>query len=190
MQRWIRSLNTGWAIGVLVVLIVLGLANSARQLLLLEGDLVESLAIEDARRYAQALREFRTLYTSEVVERAMANGTQITHDYKEHPGALPLPATLSMLLGKRLSQSPGGDVRLYSDHPFPWRSTDDTFMDDFEKEALLNLRQNPDDPVMRFEEVNGEMVVRYAIADRMRTSCVECHNTHPDSPKRGHRSET
>jgi methyl-accepting chemotaxis protein len=34
------------------------------------------------------------------------------------------------------------------------------------------------------EALNGRLSMRYAIADLMRPSCVSCHNTHPDSPKK------
>ena len=165
-------------------LVVLGLVRAVQDVLQLERDLVHGLAIEDAARYSDALREFRTLYTSEVVEPAMAHGTSITHDYEEYPGTLPLPATLSMLLGKRLTESQGGDVRLYSDVPFPWRLREDQPLDSFQSKALETLRNDASKPVLQFEEREGVVLVRYATADLMRASCVECHNTHPDSPKR------
>ena len=73
-------LTSGWSMSIILGLVVLGLVNTVQNVLQLERDLVEGLAIEDAARYWDALREFRTLYTSEVVERALANGTRITHD--------------------------------------------------------------------------------------------------------------
>ena len=45
-------------------------------------------------------------------------------------------------------------VRLYSDYPFPWRQ-DGGPHDDFEREALRQLRQRPDEPFYRFEEWRG-----------------------------------
>ena len=125
MPVLLRWLTGGWSMSLILSLVVLGLVRAVQDVLQLERDLVHGLAIEDAARYSDALREFRTLYTSEVVEPAMAHGTLITHDYEEYPGTLPLPATLSMLLGKRLTVSQGGDVRLYSDVPFPWRLRED-----------------------------------------------------------------
>lgn len=180
----LKWLTGGWSMSLILSLVVLGLVHTVQNVLQLERDLVEGLAIEEAARYSDALREFRTLYTSEVVERAMAHGTQITHDYEEYPGALPLPATLSMLLGKRLTKSQGGDVRLYSDVPFPWRARQEQPLDSFQSMALETLRNDPSSPVLQFEDRDGVMIVRYATADLMRASCVECHNTHPDSPKR------
>ena len=42
---------------------------------------------------------------------------------------------------------------------------------------------NPDSPFSRVEEVDGRLTLRYATADRMRASCIDCHNSHPDTPK-------
>ena len=163
---------------------MLGLAGIAHHVLQLERTLVESMAIEDAAQYSTGLRAFRTLYTSEVVERARAQGMLITHDYKNTEGALPLPITLTKQLGEGLADVSGGDVRLYSDYPFPWRTPAETSLDPFQVEALASLRLSPDKPVIRFVETDGQLFVRYASADLMREACVECHNTHPDSPKR------
>ena len=180
----LHGIPSGRTIGVVVGLVVLGLAGTARHVLHLERKLVESMAIEDAAQYSFGLRAFRTLYTSEVVERARASGTVVTHDYMKTPGAIPLPITLTKRLGENLPEAAGGEVRLYSDYPFPWRTPAETAMDEFEVTALASLRKFPDEPVIRFVENDGRLMIRYATADLMREACVECHNTHPDSPKR------
>ena len=58
---------------------------------------------------------------SEVVERVRPHGIDVTHDYQGKTSAIPLPATLSILLGNRLGGDTETTVRLYSDYPFPWR---------------------------------------------------------------------
>ena len=45
------------------------------------------------------------------------------------------------------------------------------------------MQRHPDKPFYRFEEFNGIRSLRYATADLMRPSCVDCHNMHPASPK-------
>lgn len=150
----------------------------------LSDELVRKTAIQDAALYSKALTDFRTLYTSEVVEPARRDGITITHDYKNRRNAIPLPATLTITLGEHIGAGGTGNLtRLYSDYPFPWRE-DGGPHDTFEREALDALRKNPDEPFYRFEERDGVPVIRYASADRMRAACVSCHNTHPDSPKR------
>ena len=171
-------------IAVIIALFIIGTALLTRYVLQLESELVQTFALNEAARYSRTLEEFRTLYTAEVVERARAEGVMVTHDYLDHKGAIPLPATLSMLLGNRLNVRSAGRVHLYSDYPFPWRVKEGGPRDQFEREALAALRTNPDKPYVRYESKADDSFVRYATADRMRTSCVNCHNTHPQSPKR------
>jgi adenylate cyclase len=93
-------------------------------------------------------------------------------------------------VGEGLSQTSktGVQVRQYSDYPFPWR-TDGGPRDDFEREALRRLRQsNGQETVHEFTEIDGRRVVRYAQARRMDASCVECHNTHAQSPRKDWRA--
>jgi len=145
--------------------------------------LVRNTALRDAKSYSAAVSEFRDLYTSEVVTRLKDQGVKVTHDYDQHEGAIPLPATLSKLLGDRLGKGEAQcDTRLYSDTPFPWRKEGGPH-DDFEVEALAELRKNPDQPFFRFERTDGKAFLRYATSDLMRESCIKCHNEHPQSPK-------
>lgn len=170
-------------IGVLTLMFVVGIAGVAWVVYRLQARLVESVALSDAALYSDALQAFRTLYTSEVVERVRPYGVEVTHDYLSTDGAIPLPATLAILLGNRMAHADTGTVRLYSDYPFPWRQQDGGPQDAFETEALRRLRQAPDTPFFRFETLAGRTTLRYATADRMRPHCVNCHNTHADSPK-------
>lgn len=153
----------------------------------LQGELVEATALRHAELYSQALSEFRSLYTSEVVQTARKYGLEVTHDYANKEGAIPLPATLSMLLGKRIGEyRNGAETRLYSAYPFPWRlkAQSDVLTDPFARAAWDALRQQPKQPYIRFETYKGRLTLRYATADLMRPACVGCHNSHPDSPKK------
>jgi two-component system sensor histidine kinase/response regulator len=167
----------------LTLLFCVGGAGTLWHLSRLSSNLIKSAALEGTAWYSEALTEFSALYTSEVVVRAQTRGIEVTHDYQAKKGAIPLPPTLTMELGKRIAEKGYGvQVRLYSDYPFPWRK-DGGPRDDFEREALQYLRQHPDQPFARFEDFQGLPSLRYATADRMRASCVGCHNSHPDSPK-------
>jgi two-component system sensor histidine kinase/response regulator len=168
---------------VLAILFCAGAAGTLWHLSRLSSHLIKSAALEGTIWYSEALTELRTLYTSEVVIPAQTSGIEVTHDYRAKKGAIPLPATLSLELGKRITDKGHGvQVRLYSDYPFPWR-TDGGPRDDFEREALQYLRQHPDQPFTQIEDFRGLSSLRYATADRMRASCVGCHNSHSDSPK-------
>ena len=105
---------------VLLLLFCLGMGCMLWYVSRLQSNLIASIALQDASLYAQALAEFRTLYTSEVVETVRPLGIEVTHDYMSHAGAIPLPVTLTMLLGERISaHEAGAQVRLYSPYPFP-----------------------------------------------------------------------
>lgn len=146
-----------------------------------ERSVVEQQALQVADDYTQALATFRTLYTEKVVQKVQALGIEVTHDYADHPNAVPLPATLSMELGAHISGSGGGSTRLLSPYPFPWRAETGGLADAFDEEAWAFLNEHPDEA---FHRVEGDRL-RYATADRMRSGCVSCHNTHPDAPRRG-----
>jgi len=150
----------------------------------LQSRLIESTAIKNARSFSDALTEFRTLYTSEVVTTAKRHGLEITHDYTTKENAIPLPATLSMLLGEKLGEhTSGSKTMLYSPYPFPWREKTGGLRDQFMQQAWAFLSQNPDKPFYRFTERDGRKTLRYATADVMRPACIRCHNHHPDTPK-------
>lgn len=154
----------------------------------LQSQLNERTALVHAKLYAEAIAEFRTLYTREVVETVRDQGIAVTHDYEDREGAIPLPATLSILLGKRIGElGSGAQVRLYSAYPFPWRDAENErlFQDIFVRDAWDHWQTNSDsdEPFYRFEEFSGRPSLRYAVPDRMRPSCVDCHNSHPDTPK-------
>ena len=169
---------------VLTLMFCAGVAVMLWQVSRLQTNLIASIALQDASLYAQAVTEFRTLYTSEVVEAVRGHGVAVTHDYATKAGAIPLPATLSMLLGKHIgAHESGAQTRLYSAYPFPWRQQEGGLQDAFGQEAWKALQQPAAAPFYRFEEVQGRRSLRYATADRMRPSCINCHNTHPASPK-------
>jgi signal transduction histidine kinase/DNA-binding NarL/FixJ family response regulator len=181
--RWIRLLRRRTVLA-LTIMFCVGATAILWHLSRLTSMLIESAALQGASVHAESLQAVRALYTSEVVERLRARGVAVTHDYASQEGAIPLPATLSIALGRRLGEKGSGmQVRLYSDYPFPWRG-DSSPRDSFEKEALVQLRAHPDRAFSRFENFQDRPSLRYATADRMEAGCVACHNTHPASPKR------
>ena len=121
-MRPLLRLNDRAIIFALLVFFVSGVVFTMWHLTRLQSQLNESSALEHAKLYSEAIAEFRTLYTREVVETVRDHGTVVTHDYKHREGAIPLPATLSMLLGRRIGDlGSGARTRLYSAYPFPWR---------------------------------------------------------------------
>jgi serine/threonine protein kinase len=140
--------------------------------------------VQNARLTSDALKEFNEYYTSEVVARLTDKSIQVTHDYAGKKNAIPLPATMSVELADRISQKGSGmQIRLFSDHPFPWRKEGGA-KDEFQLEALRQLRSAPASPFYRLEDLKGRRSLRYATASRMEKRCVDCHNSMKESPKR------
>ncbi len=143
-----------------------------------------STALEAAKSYSAAVSAIRSYYSSNVVPRAREAGATITYDYQVHDGAIPLPATLTIELGEQVSQrSEGARFRLYSDHPYPWR-TDGGPRDSFESEALAAVEHGSLEEYVKVESQGDRSTLRYAQAVHMGPTCVHCHNSRADSPKR------
>jgi hypothetical protein len=180
--RWCR--RHPMPVGLLAAL-SLGSAVGLWHLTQLNEQLVRSTALEGAAQQAETLECLNDVY-SEAVDRAMPKGkVLVTHDYAARKDSLPLPATLTIDLGKTISErsESGMQVRLYSDYPWKFRKNGGP-ADDFERHALHRLRENPDEPVYHFEQYQGRPVLRYAIARRLRESCLGCHNKDTvNSPK-------
>ena len=182
--RWIRDhpVPSGLlAAGVLTPIVALIILS------LLSARLVRSSALESAAQQAELLEQANNQY-SLIVQRVEQAHYPVNKMVPPTPDTVPLsiPATFLHDVGEELHQDSktGIQVRQYSDYPFPWR-TDGGPHDDFEREALLRLRQsNGQETVHDFTEIDGEPVVRYAQARIMKQSCVDCHNTHPLSTRK------
>ncbi|HET6882546.1 MAG TPA: protein kinase [Pirellulales bacterium] len=168
----------------LLVAVSVGSVAGLWHLSSLSARLVRSSALDSAAQVSEMLVIVNEDY-SKIVDRLYPQKIEVTHDYVGKPKAIPLPATLTIDLGNHISQksASGMKVRLYSDHPFRSRK-DGGPKDDFERGALQQLIENPDNPYWSFEDVDGRPSLRYATARRMEESCVRCHNTHTDSPKK------
>ena len=169
----------------LLAAVTLGSAVGLWHLSRLSEHLVRSTALESAAQQSEMLEVVNALYSSKVVERLQSHGVVVTHDYAARSGAIPLPATFTIESGQEIGrQSKTGMLfRLYSDSPFRSRK-DGGPHDDFERAALAGLRNNPGEPVYRFESFQGRPSLRYATARMMTADCLGCHNQDPNSTKR------
>jgi hypothetical protein len=184
LWRWVRRhpLSAGFlATGLLAPLVAL------TALWQLSAQLVRANAIDSAAQQAELLEEANNEY-SRIVQRVEKANYPVNKMVPPTPNTVPLsiPATFLHDVGEHLAQTSatGVKVRQYSDYPFPWR-TDGGPRDDFEREALAYLRQNNGQgAIHEFTEIDGHSVVRYAQARVMKRTCVECHNTHPQSRRK------
>lgn len=171
---------------ILTIMFCVGVGVALANMSELSMKLIESQALQNAAWSAKAINEAINLYSDEAVSRAQSvDGITVTHNYPIKEGAIPLPSTYALELGWRISAKGDGMlVRLYSDYPFPWRKAEGGPKDEFQREALRYLKQRPNQQFSRLEKNNGHLSLRYAQASIMQSSCVACHNTHPNSPKR------
>jgi serine/threonine-protein kinase len=182
LWRWARRRPVAaglLAAGLLAPLVALAALS------LLSARLVRSSALESAAQQAELLEEANNEY-SRIVRRVEQADYPVNKTVPPTPGTVPLsiPATFLHDVGKQLGRNSrtGVQVRQYSDKPFPWRR-DHGPRDDFEHAALRRLQQSKgQEPVHEFTELDGQRVVRYAQARVMRRACIDCHNTHPQSP--------
>jgi hypothetical protein len=182
MQRW--SLNRK-------ILFPLLLALSACFAILLwilsratHGNMVAA-EVTNARATIAQFKTLRAYYTEQVVAKVLKGSSlEAVVDHHHRADAVPLPASMIHDLSRILGQdSTGVFLRLYSDFPFPNRA--DRKLDPFMEEAMEALRLDPTATFVREEDIGGSPFVRVAISDPMvKQACVDCHNSHPQSPKR------
>jgi class 3 adenylate cyclase len=139
-----------------------------------------------AEALGSAINSMRTFYSTNVVARVRGfqGKTQVVHNYMDVPGAIPIPATLSLELGNVITGDSGNiKYRFFSDYPFANRAPHP--FDDFERRALNALRQ--DRNLRSVYDISGSIFdrrIRLVTPVLMGAECVSCHNTHPESPKR------
>jgi class 3 adenylate cyclase len=174
--------SRGWWTGLSIALLLLGLP------LAVWLDLTH-LADAALRRQASDLNSLissvRAYYASNVVGRVLAHPdhVQVVHDYESIPGAIPIPATLSLELGKVIgAQQNNITYRFVSDYPFKTRASHQ--LDTFERDALATLRKDSAENVVGASTGLLSDSVRLVAPVVMGQACVACHNSHPDSPKR------
>jgi adenylate cyclase len=148
------------------------------------SNLVEANLRRQASGVNSIISSVRNYYANNVVGRVLASPgtTQVVHNYKDVPGAIPIPATLSLELGRVISeQQQNIEHRFVSDYPFKNRAPHP--LDDFETDALNRLRQNSNQQLTRLSSSVFTDGVRLIAPVMMEQPCVNCHNSHPDSPK-------
>src|SRR3954462_4622836 len=171
----------GWLPVLLVLLLLAGLPAAVWLDL---RNLSENALQVQARGLNSVITSVRTYYASNVVSRVLSvpGHSEVVHNYKDIPGAIPIPATLSLELGAVIGAEQSNiTYRFISDYPFKGRAPHQ--LDEFERKALAALRANPKQTLEDVSWSGTSGQVRLAAPVMMLGSCVKCHNSHPDSPK-------
>jgi adenylate cyclase len=170
-----------------VVAVLLLLATLPVAVMLDLRDLTKQLSERQAGDISKIINDIRALYANDVVGRILQAPAHAkitaTDNYRDVPGAIPIPATFSLEIGK-LTSLRDNTVRydFVSDYPFAGRPPH--VLDAFQRDSLAKFRTDP--AVQGVESVEGgwSPTVRLASPIRMTAACVSCHNSHPESPKK------
>jgi signal transduction histidine kinase len=148
-------------------------------------NLTEAALRRQAADLNSIITSIRGYYASNVVGRILSSQepTTVRPNYRDIPGAIPVPATLSIELGRVVNEQQSNiTYRFVSDFPFNNRTPHQ--LDSLERNALRTLRRDPTIPGMT--DVSRSLAserVRHIVPIVMESPCVSCHNSHPDSPK-------
>ncbi|MFM7256259.1 MAG: adenylate/guanylate cyclase domain-containing protein, partial [Betaproteobacteria bacterium] len=153
------------------------------------SSLSQSLLQRQASDLSSLITSIRSYYATNVVGRVLqahaegvGKSTVVTHDYAGQPGAIPIPATLSLELGRVISaQQANISYRFISDLPF--RNRPAHAMDAFERSALDELRGGVTRVVTDAQLQGFTNTYRLMTPVVMADACVRCHNAHAESPK-------
>jgi adenylate cyclase len=164
----------------LVLLLLLGLPFAAWLDMRALSERILNRQADEIRRIIDDMRGY---YASDVIARVISHPNAVpTNNYKDIEGGIPIPATLSIELGKLISaRNDAVKYRFVSDLPFKGRESHN--LDGWEVAALAALRADPNTPVVQVSGSIFDRDIRLAGPVKMAQACVACHNTHPDSPK-------
>jgi adenylate cyclase len=113
---------------VLVLLVLLLLAGLPLAVWLDLRDLADTNLRRQAADLNTVISSMREYYATNIVGRVLAlpGTTKVVHNYRDIPGAIPIPATLSLELGKVISERQQNIAyRFVSDYPFKNRPAHD-----------------------------------------------------------------
>ncbi len=174
--------KTGWPLGAFLLVVLLGLP------LALFFDL-RTVSANFLGAQSSALDRVVTSIRDYYADTIVANVEQNPHDvrvrvhFEGHPGAIPIPATFSLALGRVISRDQS-NVRYRFISNLPFRGRAPHHLDGFERAALAALARDPSEVMTRSRWHGFTTEVRYATPIVMTASCVACHNADPNSPKR------
>jgi class 3 adenylate cyclase len=182
MKSAFGTTKTGFVLVLLVLLLLVGLPIAVWLDL---TNLAETNLTRQASDLNSIISSVRGYYAANVVGRILAApgvATQVVHNYEAIPGAIPIPATLSLELGKVISERQHNvKYRFVSDYPFANRAPH--ALDQFETDSLRSLRRDPNQVLSLESSSLFVDQVRLVAPVIMGAACVNCHNAHPESTK-------
>lgn len=168
-----------WPIPILVA--VIGISLFVQLEYFVERQAIEEVTREDTSQL-QALRRIRSFYNEQVVRKVLpAGGIKTSTDFRGKDGEIPYPATF---LHEIAALAADETYRFSLVSPYPFANRKDRVMKPWEAEAWEFLKENPDQRFVKEIDIDGKGHIYVAVADRLSSqTCVDCHNSHPDSLK-------
>jgi hypothetical protein len=143
-----------------------------------------SIPPEAVANYVHSVIEAnRTIYTTHIVDKLQEKGIVEAAEQWRQEYALPLPAQFLIETGKLVAeQGTGLKYRLASLTPiYVWNAP----ATDFERKGLEAVAANSSKPFTGYSQIGNTRYFQAIYADvAVSESCVKCHNTHPNSPRR------
>ncbi len=144
---------------------------------------VQGMALDSARLYSDMLEEFNAYYSD-------VRGEFFQHGQDTGQVPPPLPATLQIEVAERISRREDGMlVRVFSPHSFrqelrPKDRFEQETLDEFNG-LIKNGSFDSNQMLEHFEfvTIDDRRYLKYARGQLMKESCIDCHNTHKDTPK-------
>lgn len=170
---------------VFVLITVIVVVTTAMVMAAAQQRIIEHEAIKIAEIVSRSALASRTVYSSAVVDKLVADGFGASVDPQGALGHVAIPAQFLKLVGIESSRTSDG---LYSYRPLSKWNLEPTqgLRDDFQRWAWQQLEQQDKpmpltainwQPVWKFERVNGTNTLRYMRADSAaKPGCVSCHN--------------
>jgi hypothetical protein len=168
--------TTGFTVILAIVLYLFPVTGHA-------GD-VPGVPPEKVADYIHAVIEsHRAFYTIHVVERLEEQGgIKVDGEWRTHKKTLPLPVQFVTESSNMFSTFTGLRYRLISLWPINPKNRP---RDQIDKNSLEAVVERPEQSVTRTIKIDNQTFFHAIYADvAVSQSCVACHNTHPNSPKK------
>src|SRR5882757_1661591 len=139
-EKTSKSARSSTLVVILVLLLLAGLPIAAW---LDMRSLSDNILARQSDEISRVINDMRNFYANDVVGRLAGHPTATpTHNYRNVDGGIPIPATLSIELGKMITaRNDAVRYKFVSDYPWPSRGTYE--LDPFERRAISELRTDP-----------------------------------------------
>jgi hypothetical protein len=181
------SRSTIWIVAAAIFGFTVAVTYWILALFIAESQKPELLRPEKVTNFLHAVIEAnRANYTQNVVDKMHRQGVvEAVEHWKEERG-LPLPAQFLLESGRLAAQKDlKFSFRLASLTPiYVWNGPNS----EFERRGLEALNKDSDKPFTGFIQQSGNRYFQAIYADRaVSESCVTCHNSHANSPRRDYK---